>query len=119
MGVDNKTDWPTDRRSSRDFDFEENQSFFSKYTTHNHPFAAALLRFDQQHPQPPSQQKQQQSSGKNTHQDTNQASGQSVQAKNVNTQQCNGHVPCLHYGAEACDSVLWCCDNKIKGCYRN
>jgi hypothetical protein len=55
--------------------------FFSKYTTPDRSFAAALHTSNQQQPL---QQKQQQSSGKIMHQDTNQISGQSVQAKNVN-----------------------------------
>jgi hypothetical protein len=50
--------------------------FFSKRTTPDQSFAAALCSSDQQHPQQPSQQKKQESSGKNMHQDTNQISGQ-------------------------------------------
>jgi hypothetical protein len=60
------------------------RTLFLKYTTPDRSFAAALRSFDQQHRQQPLQQKQQQSSRKNMHQDTNQISGQSVQAKNVN-----------------------------------
>jgi hypothetical protein len=53
--------------------------------TPDRSFAIALRSCDQKNLQQPSQQKQQQSSGNNKHQDTNQISGQSVQAKNVNT----------------------------------
>jgi hypothetical protein len=59
-------------------------TFFLKFTTPDRSFTGVLCNSDQQHPQQPSQQKQQQSSGKNMHQDTSQISGQSVQAKNVN-----------------------------------
>lgn len=51
----------------------------SIYITLDRSFRAALRSSDQQHRQP------QQTSGKNTHQNTNQMSGQSVQAKNVNS----------------------------------
>jgi hypothetical protein len=58
--------------------------FFSKHTTPDRSFAAALRSSDEQHRQEPSEQKQQQSSGNNTHQDIDQTSGQSVQTKNEN-----------------------------------
>jgi hypothetical protein len=60
---------------------------------------------DQQRRQQPLQQKQQQSSGKNTQQDTNQISGQSTQAKNVNINETR-RFPCLHYGVADYDSSL-------------
>jgi hypothetical protein len=52
------------------------RTFFSEYTTPNQSFAAALHSSDQQHPQQPSQQKQQVFRKKNIHQNTNKISGQ-------------------------------------------
>jgi hypothetical protein len=49
--------------------------FFSKYTTPDRSFTATLLSSEQQYRQQPSGQNQQKSSGKYTHQDTNQISG--------------------------------------------
>jgi hypothetical protein len=46
--------------------------------------AVELRSSDQQLPLQPSQQKQQQPTGKNTHHNTNQISSHSVQAKNIN-----------------------------------
>jgi hypothetical protein len=60
------------------------RTFFSKYTTHDRTFTAALRSSDQQHRQQPSQQKPATVFRKNTHRDTNEIPGQSVQAKNVN-----------------------------------
>jgi hypothetical protein len=55
-----------------------------KYTSPARSFTAAIRSYNQQHWQQPTQQKHKQSSGRNTHQDTNQISGQSVQANNIN-----------------------------------
>jgi hypothetical protein len=60
------------------------RTFFTKHTTPDRSFVAALRSSDEQHRQEPSEEKQQQSSGNTKHQDINQTSGQSVQTENVN-----------------------------------
>jgi hypothetical protein len=81
-----------------------------------HNTATVLHSSDQQHRQEPSQQKQQQSLGKNTHRDTNQISDQSMKAKNVNNNATGNVFLCLHYGAADYDRAPWCCDGIRKGC---
>jgi hypothetical protein len=63
----------------------EGRTFFSKYTIPARSFATALRSSEQQHQQQPPQHQQQQSSGHHGQQVTNQTSGHSVQAKNVNS----------------------------------
>jgi hypothetical protein len=59
------------------------RTFFLKYTITDRSFAAPLHSSNQQHQQQPSQQRKQHSSGKHMHQDINRTSGESMQTKNV------------------------------------
>jgi hypothetical protein len=94
------------------------RTVFIEYITPDRTFSAALHSSNQQHPWQPLQQKQWQSSGKNTHHDINQITGQSVQAKNVNSNAA-GDWFLVFTMVQQIMTTLWWCDRKGKGCYHN